>query len=115
MTSPIDAQYQQIAGDPEYRQKLIADPKGFLGAEYGYQFPAEVKLRIMEQSENKIMLFIPAKPTDQAAIDAPDVGTRVVDLLFVDGMGGYLVPTDELKWVVRDMRSAWGKKFNSSS
>jgi hypothetical protein len=44
------------------------------------------------------------KPTP-ADIDA--VSRRIYDILFTDGVGGYLIPDEALTWLLRDMRSLW--------
>ena len=32
---------------------------------------------------------------------------RIYDMLFTDGIGGYLIPDEALTWTLRDMRSEW--------
>lgn len=42
-----------------------------------------------------------------AAIDA--ASRRIDDVLVSDGMGGYLIPDEQLTWVLRDVRSLWSR------
>lgn len=39
-----------------------------------------------------------------------EVTERVFDLLFSSGIGGFFIPDDTQKWVVREMRLAEQKK-----
>ena len=56
--------------------------------------------------------MVPPKPeAGQDAEQALDeVTKRVFDLLFSSGVGGFLIPDDKQKWVVREMRLAAQKK-----
>ncbi len=36
-----------------------------------------------------------------------EVSQRVYDVLFSSGVGGFLIPDDRLKWILRDIRSSW--------
>lgn len=109
MTSPILDQYRRICEDTAYRQALIDDPRAVLSEEYGCEVPEDVKIQVIEQRDDTLTLVVPIQPADD---DGTSPVTRVVDLLFEDGIGGFLVPNDQLKWVLRDMRAAWGKKLS---
>jgi hypothetical protein len=53
--------------------------------------------------------MLPAPPANGAptAADIDAASRRIYDMLFTDGIGGYLIPDDALTWVLRDMRSMW--------
>lgn len=109
----VDEQYFKIVSDPEYRQNLINDPKKELSQECGYSFDENTKIEIVEQSSDTIIIMLPTKPEAEVDIE-PElqaVTERVVDLLFTDGIGGYLIPHEDLKWELRNMRKAWANKL----
>lgn len=106
--------YQKICTDLEYREKLIKNPKLTLNEEYGTTINDEVNVEIIEQSDDAITIILPAKPDNQDDIESEleTVTEQVVDLLFThDGMGGFLIPDDNLKWELRNMRKDWMKKL----
>ncbi len=47
--------------DDAFKQRLLADPKATLQAE-GLTFPAGAEVRIMESTDQRIYLPLPAKP-----------------------------------------------------
>jgi hypothetical protein len=53
--------------------------------------------------------MLPAPPAVGApsAADIDAASRRIYDLLFTNGIGGYLIPDEALTWVLRDARSAW--------
>lgn len=108
----VERNYEGIATDPEYRARLIADPVGVVCGEFGYTPGPDFKIEIIEQAEDTIVIMVPPKPeTGQDAEQALDEDTkRVFDLLFSSGVGGFLIPDDKQKWVVREMRLAAQKK-----
>lgn len=106
--------YQKICTDLEYRKKLIKNPKLTLNEEYGTVIKNKVNVEVIEQSDDAITIILPAKPDNHDDIESEleTVTKQVVDLLFThDGMGGFLIPDDNLKWELRNMRKDWMKKL----
>ncbi|MDE4980460.1 hypothetical protein NAI42_11790, partial [Francisella tularensis subsp. holarctica] len=59
-------------------------------------------------------IILPDKPDNQDDIESEldTVTEQVVDLLFThDGMGVFLIPDDNLKWELRNMRKDWMTKL----
>jgi hypothetical protein len=108
----VERYYERIATDPDYRARLLADPVGVVCAEFGYTPGPDLKIEIIEQVEDTIVIMVPPKPeagqdTEQALTEVTE---RVFDLLFSSGVGGFFIPDDKQKWVVREMRLAAQKK-----
>lgn len=80
----------RIATDPDYRA-AHRRPVGVVCAEFGYTPGPDLKIEIIEQALTQVT-------------------ERVFDLLFSSGVGGFFIPDDEQKWVVREMRLAAQKK-----
>ena len=53
--------------DLEFRDSLIADPKGAIQAELEVEIPASVKVSVVEDSANEIYLWLP--PSDRIPND----------------------------------------------
>lgn len=101
--------YREIRRDPEFRRRLIDDPASGLKEYFGFMPAGDFRIEVIAQEPDTITIMLPALPSDgdlgDEAIDA--VSRRVYDLLFANGVGGYLIPDAALTWVLRDMRSAW--------
>jgi len=112
----VEKNYERIATDPEYRAKLLADPVGVVCAEFGYTPGPDFKIEIIEQAQDTIVIMVPAKPEVGADMQVDmqkalaRVTEQVFDLLFSSGIGGFFIPDDKQKWVVREMRLAAGNK-----
>lgn len=50
--------------DPEFRKKLLADPKKVIEAELGRSLPDHVKIRALQETPNELYLVIPAVPQE---------------------------------------------------
>ncbi|TCT03617.1 hypothetical protein [Aquabacter spiritensis] len=109
----VEKNYERIATDPDYRAKLIADPVGVVCEEFGYTPGPDFKIEIIEQAEDTIIIMVPPKPEAGADLEQAlgQVTERVFDLLFSSGIGGFFIPNDTQKWVVREMRLAAQKKI----
>jgi hypothetical protein len=63
------------------------------------------------QEPDTITIVLPAPPAEgehgPTAGDIDAASRRIYDMLFTDGIGGYLIPDKALTWVLRDMRSMW--------
>ena len=108
-TDRFTEQYRQLISDPEARAALLADPKAALTAYFGAIVDGVYRIEIIEQRSDTITAVVPAPP--EPGTDAADrlrqVSGRVFDLLHSGGVGGYLIPDEQLTWVLRDMRSLW--------
>ncbi len=108
----VEKNYERIATDPDYRARLIADPVGVVCAEFGYTAGPDLKIEIVEQAEDTIVIMVPPKPETDPGVEIDleraltEVTERVFDLLFSSGIGGFFIPDDKQKWVVREMRLA---------
>jgi Nitrile hydratase, alpha chain len=62
--------------DDAFRQRLLADPKAAVEEELGIQLPAEVQVRVVEETADTIYLALPsASPTDEGGeISDQDLG-----------------------------------------
>lgn len=108
----VERNYERIATDSAYRARLLADPVGVVCEEFGYTPGPDLKIEIIEQVEDTIVIMVPPRP--EAGADMGQELTRVTeqafDLLFSSGIGGLFIPDDTQKWVLREMRLAAQKK-----
>lgn len=101
--------YRLITSDSAARKRLLTDPKTELHRYFGYLPTGDYRIEAIDQRHDTITALLPSPPhrtemIDEALIDARG---RIYDILFTTGVGGYLIPDDSLKWILRDMRSAW--------
>ncbi|MGE4047334.1 MAG: hypothetical protein AB7F35_20900 [Acetobacteraceae bacterium] len=101
--------YCLLRSDPAARRRLIDDPVAGLKEYFGSVPDGEYRIEVIPQDPDTITIVLPAPPVagqaSAAEIDA--AARRIYDVLFTDGIGGYLIPDDALTWVLRDMRSMW--------
>jgi hypothetical protein len=111
-TDFVEQHYERIATDPDYRAKLLADPVGVLAEEFGYAPGLDLKIEIIEQVEDTIVIMVPPSPKadEDMERELTRVTEQVFDLLFSSGIGGFFIPDDAQKWVLREMRLASQKK-----
>jgi hypothetical protein len=50
---------EQLASDPEFRQRLLSDPKGTLSSVFGLEIPDEMEVYIHEETPSEIHITIP--------------------------------------------------------
>jgi hypothetical protein len=102
-------QYRELITDPQARAALLADPKAALAEYFGAVIDGDYRIEIIEQRPDTITAVIPAPPETGTDADArlADVSGRVYDMLHSSGIGGYLIPDEQLTWVLRDMRALW--------
>jgi hypothetical protein len=108
-TDRFTEQYRQLITDPERRAALLADPKVALANYFGAVIDGDYRMEIIEQRSDTITAVIPAPPEPGADASAriAELSGRVFDLLYSSGVGGYLIPDEQLTWVLRDMRALW--------
>lgn len=112
-TDFVERNYERIATDPDYRARLLADPIGVVCEEFGYTPGPDLRIEIIEQVEDTIIIMVPPKPAAGADMEQAltQVTERVLDLLFSSGIGGLFIPDDRQKWLVREMRLAAQRKM----
>ncbi|QGM99968.1 hypothetical protein [Methylocystis parvus] len=108
----VEQYYERIATDPDYRAKLLADPVGGVCEQFGYAPGPDLKIEIIEQADDTIVIMIPPKPEagEDMERELTRVSEQVFDLLFSSGIGGFFIPDDAQKWVLREIRLASQKK-----
>ncbi|MCI4680655.1 nitrile hydratase subunit alpha [Rhodoblastus acidophilus] len=111
----VEQYYERIATDQDYRARLLADPVAVVCEEFGYTPGPDLKIEIVEQADDTIVIMVPPKP--DAGLDMEKELTRateqVFDLLFSSGVGGFFIPDDTQKWILREIRLASQKKTDS--
>lgn len=101
--------YCLLRRDPAARRRLIDDPVAGLKEYFGSVPDGDYRIEVIPQDPDTITIVLPAPPA-KGQVSAAEIGSasrRIYDVLFTDGIGGYLIPDDALTWVLRDMRSIW--------
>jgi len=108
----IGAHYRRLVNDGEYRRRMLADPKTELCKEYGYTPNAEFEVEVTEEAPDTVVLLLPPPPPEGADFEEhlAEVTQRNSDILFSSGVGGFVIPDDRLKWILRDLRTSWMAK-----
>jgi hypothetical protein len=111
-TDFVEQYYERIMTDSAYRSRLLADPVGVLCEEFGYSTGPDLRIEVIEQVEDTIVIMVPPKPESGQDMEQEldRVTEQVFDLLFSTGIGGFFIPDDSQKWVLREMRLASQKK-----
>jgi len=102
--------YRVLATDPAARAAMIADPKKGLRDHFGYVADGDYKVEVIAEAPDVITLVLPAPPQNPDEIDArlAEIDGHIYDVLFTEsGIGGYLIPSEALTRVLRDMRTRW--------
>ncbi|MCF2574479.1 hypothetical protein [Brevibacterium sp. UCMA 11754] len=101
--------YRLLSSDSAAREQLINEPKAELDRYFGYMPAGDYRIEVIDQRHDTITALMPSPPPRKEMIDdaLDEARGRIYDILFTTGVGGYLIPDDDLKWVLRDMRSAW--------
>ncbi|MCC7538186.1 MAG: NHLP leader peptide family RiPP precursor [Deltaproteobacteria bacterium] len=55
----------RAAQDPEFRKKLVADPKAVIEAELGRKLPGYLKVQVVEETTTNVVLVLPATKTSE--------------------------------------------------
>jgi hypothetical protein len=53
---------EQLQSDPEFRERLVSDPKGTLSAVFGIEVPDDVAVYVHEETPSEIHITIPGSP-----------------------------------------------------
>ena len=101
--------YCLLRRDAKARQHLIDDPVAALKEYFGSMPEGSYRVEVIPQQPHTITIVLPAPPVagDPSAADIDDASRRIYDMLFTDGIGGYLIPDEALTWTLRDMRAQW--------
>ena len=101
--------YCLLRRDAAARRRLIDDPVGGLKDYFGSVPEGDYRIEVIPQDPDTITIVLPAPPAvgEPSAADIDAASRRIYDMLFTDGIGGYLIPDEALTWVLRDMRSMW--------
>ena len=107
ISSPITTRL--LRRDPAARRRLIDDPVAGLKEYFGSVPDGDYRIEVVPQEPDTITIVLPAPPAEgePTAADIDAASRRIYDMLFTDGIGGYLIPDEALTWVLRDMRSMW--------
>jgi hypothetical protein len=108
----VERFYDRISTDPAYRARLLADPVACLCEEFGYTRSPDLRIEVIEQDGDTIVIMIPPIPDAGQNVEQEltRVTEQVFDLLYSSGVAGFFIPDESQKWVLRDMRLAWRKK-----
>jgi hypothetical protein len=101
--------YRLLSTDPEMPAQLLADPKAALSEYFGGIVDGDYRIEVIEERSDTItaVLPIPPGPGTDTQQRLAEVSGRIYDILHTSGIGGYLIPTEALTWVLRDMRAQW--------
>ena len=91
----VEQYYERIAADPAYRARLLADPVAVVSEQFGYAPGPDLKIEIIEQVADTVVIMVPPKPEPGQDIEQEltRVTEQVFDLLFSTGIGGFFCPT----------------------
>jgi Nitrile hydratase, alpha chain len=82
---------QRSIEDDAFRQRLIEDPKGALEQELGARLPKELRVMVVEETQDTIYLVLPSTP--MAGAEGGDLSDQQLES--VAGGGGW-IPSDTL-------------------
>ena len=101
--------YSLLRRDAKARQHLIDDPIVALKEYFGSMPEGSYQVEVVPQQPHTITIVLPAPPADRtpSTADIDAASRRIYDMLFTDGIGGYLIPDEALTWTLRDMRAKW--------
>ena len=101
--------YSLLRRDAEARQHLIDDPITALKEHFGSMPEGNYRVEVIPEQPQRITIVLPAPPVASAPSpsDIDAASRRIYDMLFTDGIGGYLIPDEALTWTLRDMRAQW--------
>ena len=101
--------YCLLRRDAEARQHLIDDPVTALKEYFGSMPEGNYRVEVIPQQPHTITIVLPAPPVagNPSTADIDAASRRIYDMLFTDGIGGYLIPDETLTWTLRDMRAQW--------
>lgn len=117
----MEKYYQRIRDDKDYRKKFLENPKKCIEEEYNCKIDENTRIEVLEQKRDTVIILTPEKP-DLSEKDSPEAFEKALntatemtyDLLFSHhGAGGFLIPRESQKWILRKMRLCWLEKHNA--
>ena len=75
----IEQDLAERAQDPDFRERLLADPVSVLSETYGMSIPADIKVTVHEENANNIHFVLPMPENSELSDDELDAvaGGRV--------------------------------------
>jgi len=61
---------QRAWKDPDFKQKLLSDPKAAIQESLGISLPGHLKLKTVEETADEMVLVLPASPAAVLKTDA---------------------------------------------
>jgi len=72
--SAYDIVRRRVWQDPDFRERLLADPRAVIAEVRGEALPEGLEVEIIENSPNKVYLVVPAADLTDADMDAVAAG-----------------------------------------
>jgi hypothetical protein len=104
--------YRVLSTDASACATMIADPKRGLRGHFGYVADGDYAIEVIDENASVITILLPVPPEYPDDIDArlAALSGRSYDVLFSQtGLGGCLIPSTDLTWVLWDMRARWNE------
>jgi len=60
--------------DPDFRERLLADPRGVIAEVRGEALPEDLEVKVLENAPNKVYLVLPSADLSDADIDSVAAG-----------------------------------------
>lgn len=70
--------------DPSFRQRLLRDPRGTLAGEFSITIPSSIRLQVLEEDANNLMLVLPSASGELSDVELESVAGGKSDPLIVD-------------------------------
>ena len=111
----VEEFYNKLRNNAEYRAYVMKNPKEAMCELHGVEYSsiANVNFEIIEQEENTITIMIPTKPDDykpDQKLTAKKIASQTIDFMYKRGIPGFLIPNDNLRWTMLNMRRSWVRK-----
>jgi hypothetical protein len=113
----VEEFFTRLQNDHEYRAHVINNTKQAMIELHGIneKMVEGVNFETIEQNPDEITIMIPTKPEDYSP-EKPEVAKQIahqtVDFMYTDGTPGFLIPNEDLRWILLKMRQNWLKKEN---
>jgi hypothetical protein len=65
---------RRASEEPDFRERLLADPRGVISEVRGADLPEDLEVEIIENTSNKVYLVVPAADLSDADMDAVAAG-----------------------------------------
>ncbi len=107
--------YNKLRNNAEYRAYVMNNPKEAMCELHGIEASsiANVDFEIIEQEENTITIMIPSRPDDykpDQKLVAKKISNQTIDFMYKRGIPGFLIPNNNLRWTMLNMRCSWALK-----